>query len=167
MTIELISDGYASPAAFRSAMLAALAPLGTGDSLIYHAHQTLTQAVTDTAIPLILDTVTHNPNSLTVVSGEVSGFAPGTYLVEADVTLVAIAGTSRTQADAWIEDGGAELPGTRGTTYVRQSGFGATATLSAVVADPGVLRVVAQRTAGVSNTQASADGSRLRIWLLV
>lgn len=100
----------------------------------------------------------------TLNSDQVSVDADGTYEVEGRVTLKS-SGGNRTQADSWLELNSTEIPGTRGTQYLRQNAYGATASLKAIIdlTSGDVLRLRAQRVTGSGTLRVVANASSLII----
>ena len=90
----------------------------------------------------------------------------GRYELCYDVSLKVTNGSSRSQADCWLERNGVEEPGTRSTCYMRQQNYGATASLAGISLDVvagDVFRLRASRTVGTNTLSPLLNGSRLRI----
>ncbi len=98
-------------------------------------------------------------------TGEVTVLNAGLYEIHAENQLDATAGSSRSQADTWLELNTLEIGGTRFTHYCRQSSFGASGSTTRIISlnADSVIRMRAQRTGGTSTISNFANGSRMTI----
>lgn len=122
-----------------------------------------TAVTTATTVPIDAE---HMPSSETysISNGEVTVNDSGYFKVHFGVSL--IVGTSaRTQCQAWLENNGVEIPGTRVLMYCRLTNMGATGSVSLFLnCNHGdTLRIRAQRTSGSGTITALQDGSRLSV----
>lgn len=120
-----------------------------------------------TAATTITITAQHAPSSATytLANGEVTVTKDGTYEISWGVSLIHPSGTSRTQAQSWLEVNGTEVPGSRGLHYLRQVNHGATVEpqIFLSLSENDVVRIRAARTAGGGSASGLINGSRIAL----
>jgi len=141
-------------------------PPGGGDSLIWDAYNNAVgTAFTTGDQTLPLTTVRTSDSAFSLASSEVTCNTAGTYKITYDTSLYISTGTSRSQAETWLEVNTTEVNGTRAQIYARTANYGsatsASCYLSLSVND--VVRIRAARTQGTSTLQAPANNIRLVI----
>lgn len=125
------------------------------------------QTFTSGAVTVNIDATAFTPSSnlYTLSADQITVLVAGRYLVSYQTSLTVSSSSSRTQADAWLENNSTEIPGTRSTLYCRSSNYGATGS-SVVVLDLAandVIRLRAQRTNGSATLSPDVNGSRITI----
>ena len=139
---------------------------GTADSIIWDAYNNAAgTAFTTGNQTLPLTTVRTSDSAFSLASSEVTCNTAGTYKITYDTSLYVSTGTSRSQAETWLEVNVTEVNGTRAQIYARTTTYGSATTassyLSLSVND--VVRIRAARTQGTSTLQAPANCIRLVI----
>jgi hypothetical protein len=134
---------------------------GGGGAAVYDVFSGYSSGATNVAgtavtVPIVS---THKTSAnYSVSSGEVTVMAAADYTITVSVSAEASGSTSRTQVEAWLEVESAEVGGTRGQIYCRQTNYGATCgfTVTLALSASDTVRVRAQRTAGGATCPARA-----------
>ena len=113
-------------------------------------------------ITVNLDATSVEDASFTLSANTVTIAFTGRIEISGAVSLKTLSG-GRSQADAWIEQNGVEIPGTRVTMYCRQSAMGGSGTMHRLlpVTNGDVFRLRAQRVEGSGTLSPAINGSRL------
>ena len=112
-----------------------------------------------------VDTASLNPDGFTFSNGGVV-LPDGNWFVEAHVGGKATGSTSRTNFDAYLTADGVQVPGSAAVLYLRQTNFGGSAPLAAVVSGGVVVAVEVDRTVGAASGVFGAGFCRLIVYKL-